>query len=123
MARPTSPKLGRLIGHVLANPGPHAGQTYKLFGPVEMDYYGIAAAVSEALGTSIIYTPISIEEFCRHLEEKHHYPPFIVQHLAEVAQDCRDGLFAGTNDVIERITGEPPMTVQAFVSRHRLAFE
>lgn len=42
--------------------------------------------------------------------------------MAEVAQDCRDGLFAGTNDVIERITGEPPMTVQTFVSRHRQAF-
>jgi len=30
-------------------------------------------------------------------------------------------LFAGTNDVIERITGEAPMTVQTFVSRHRQA--
>jgi NAD(P)H dehydrogenase (quinone) len=113
---------GRLIGHILADPGRHAGQTYKLFGPVEMDYYGIAAAVSEALGTSITYTPISIEEFCRHLEENYYGHPFLVQHLAEVAQDCRDGLFAGTNDVIERITGEPPMTVQTFVSRHRQAF-
>jgi uncharacterized protein YbjT (DUF2867 family) len=112
---------GRLIGHILADPGPHAGQTYKLFGPVEMDYHGIAAAVSEALGTSITYAPISIEEFRRKLEERHHYPPFFVQHLAEVAQDCRDGLFAGTNDVIERITGEAPMTVQTFVSRHRQA--
>jgi NAD(P)H dehydrogenase (quinone) len=113
---------GRVIGHILADPGPHAGQTYKLFGPVEMDYHGIAAAVSEALGTSITYAPISIEEFRRNLEERHHYPPFFVQHLAEVAQDCRDGLFAGTNDVIERITGEPPMTVQTFLSRHREAF-
>jgi NAD(P)H dehydrogenase (quinone) len=113
---------GRLIGHVLADPGPHAGQTYKLFGPVEMDYYAIAAAVSEALGTSITYTPISIEEFCSNLGENYHGHPFLVQHLAEVAQDCRDGMFAGTNDVIERITGEPPMTVQTFVSRHREAF-
>jgi NAD(P)H dehydrogenase (quinone) len=113
---------GRVIGHILADPEPHAGQTYKLFGPVETDYHGIAAAVSEALGTSITYTPITIEEFSRQLEERHHYPPFLVQHLAEVARDCRDGLFAGTDAVIERITGEPPMTVQTFVSRHRQAF-
>jgi NAD(P)H dehydrogenase (quinone) len=113
---------GRLIAHILADPGPHAGKIYDLFGPVEMDYYGIAEAVSEALGTNITYTPISIEEFCHYLEEKRHYPPFLVQHLSEVAQDCRDGLFAGTNDVIERITGEPPMTVQTFISRHREAF-
>lgn len=87
-----------------------------------MDYYGIAQAVSDALGTGVTYTPISIEEFRQGLEVRYHYPAFILQHLAEVAQDCRDGLFAGTNDVIERITGEPPMTVQAFISRHRDAF-
>ena len=113
---------GGLIGHILADPTPHAGETYKLFGLVEMDYYGIAAAVSEALGVEIAYTPISIDEFRRDLSEKQHYPPFLVQHLAEVAQDCRNGLFAGTNDVIERVTGTPPMTVQAFISRHRQAF-
>ena len=113
---------GRLIGHILADPAPHAGETYKLFGPVEMDYYGIAAAVSGALGVDIAYTPISIDEFRRDLSEKQHYPPFLVQHLAEVAQDCRNGLFAGTNDVIERVTGKPPMTVEAFISRHRQAF-
>ncbi len=113
---------GRLIGHILADPAPHAGETYKLFGPVEMDYYGIAAAVSGALGVDIAYTPISIDEFRRDLSEKQHYPPFLVQHLVEVAQDCRNGLFAGTNDVIERVTGKPPMTVEAFISRHRQAF-
>jgi NAD(P)H dehydrogenase (quinone) len=113
---------GRLVAHILANPAPHAGQIYNLFGPVEMDYYGIARAVSEALGARITYNPISIEEFRHLLQEKYHYPPFFLQHLAAVAQDCRDGLFAGTNDVIERITGEPPMTVQAFISRHREAF-
>ena len=113
---------GRVIGHILADPAPHAGQTYKLFGPIEMDYYGIAAAVSETLGVEIAYTPISIDEFRRDLSEKQHYPPFLVQHLGEVAQDCRNGLFAGTNDVIERVTGKPPMTVQAFISRHRQMF-
>lgn len=118
----TAEDQGRLIGHILADPAPHAGETYKLFGPVEMDYYGIAAAVSEALGVEIAYTPISIDEFRRDLSEKQHYPPFLVQHLAEVAQDCRNGLFAGTNDVIERVTGKPPMTVQAFISQHRQAF-
>ncbi|OAH45389.1 NmrA family transcriptional regulator [Sphingobium yanoikuyae] len=113
---------GRLIGHLLADPTPHAGQIYDLFGPVEMSYHGIAAAVGEVLGKTITYQPVSIEAFTRRISETHHYPPFLVQHLAAVAQDYRDGLFAGTNDVIERITGVPPMTVQEFVSRHRQAF-
>jgi NAD(P)H dehydrogenase (quinone) len=113
---------GRLIGHILADPTSHAGQTYKLFGPVEMDYHEIAAAVSQVLGTEITYMPISIDEFGQMLEERFHYPPFFVQHLVSVAQDCRDGLFAGTDDVIQRVTGEPPMTVSDFISRHRHIF-
>jgi NAD(P)H dehydrogenase (quinone) len=31
----------------------------------------------------------------------------------------RNGLFAGTNDVIETITGTAPMTVQSFVKAHK----
>jgi NAD(P)H dehydrogenase (quinone) len=32
---------GRVISAILANPAPHSGKTYKLFGPVEMDWNGI----------------------------------------------------------------------------------
>jgi NAD(P)H dehydrogenase (quinone) len=113
---------GRLVGFILADPAPHAGQIYTLHGPAEMDHNEIARAMSEALGTEISYSPIEIEEFRRRMEETYHFPPFLVQHLVEVSRDYRDGVFAGTNDVIERITGEPPMTVQTFISRHRDAF-
>jgi len=45
-----------------------------------------------------------------------------VQHIASVAQDYRDGIFAGTNDVIETITGKPPLTLEEFVSRNCAKF-
>lgn len=41
------------------------------------------------------------------------------QHLAEIAIDHQDGVFAGTNDIVERIGGRPPMTIEEFVQRHR----
>lgn len=47
---------------------------------------------------------------------------FLVQHLHEVAIDHTDGVFAGTNDLVEKIGGRPPLTVEAFVARHRDAF-
>jgi len=34
---------------------PHDRQAYPLYGPVEKDYYGIAAAVSRALGIPLSY--------------------------------------------------------------------
>jgi hypothetical protein len=39
-----------------------------------------------------------------------------------VAQDYQDGIFAGTNDVIETITGKPPLTLEEFVSRNCAKF-
>ena len=47
---------------------------------------------------------------------------FLIQHLREVAIDHTNGVFAGTNDLVEMIGGRPPLTVEAFVSKHRDAF-
>ena len=87
-----------------------------------MNHVEIAAAMSEVLGTRIEYAPTSIEEFRIKMETLYKFPPFLTQHLVEVAQNYRDGIFSGTNDVVETITGTPPLSVQAFVARNRSAF-
>ena len=56
------------------------------------------------------------------MENVYKFPPFLTQHLVEVAQNYRDGIFSGVNDVVERITGTPPLTVQQFIARDRAAF-
>jgi NAD(P)H dehydrogenase (quinone) len=111
----------RLIAAILTNPLPHCGKTYPLRGPVEMNYFEIASTISEILGRPITYQPITIEEYRQQLEQLS-VPPFLVQHLCAVALDCQDGIFAGTDDIIKGVTGQPPMTVQAFVASHKEAF-
>ena len=54
--------------------------------------------------------------------EKAWFRARFVQHISSVAQDYPDGIFAGTNDVIETITGKPPLTLEEFVSRNRAKF-
>jgi NAD(P)H dehydrogenase (quinone) len=108
----------RLISTILADPTPHRAKTYPLFGPVEMDQASIAEAVSEVLGRPVAYEPISIDAYRKRLEEAGVMPPFLIQHLCAVAQDYQDGIFAGTDDVIGRVTGKPPMTVQEFIASH-----
>ena len=49
--------------------------------------------------------------------------PFLFQHLREVAIDHQNGIFAGTNDNVEKLGGRPPMTLEAFITKHRAAFE
>ncbi len=113
---------GRVIAHLLANPKGHEGKTYTLHGPVEMNHVEIAAAMSEALGARIDYAPTSIEAFRIKMESLYKFPPFLTQHLVEVAQNYRDGIFSGTNDAVETITGKPPLSVQQFVTKNRAAF-
>jgi NAD(P)H dehydrogenase (quinone) len=108
----------RVIAAILTDPAPHSGKTYELFGPVEMDQHEVAKAISETLGREVIYKPIEITDFQHQLEE-FGLPKQTIQHLCAVAVDIRDGLFAGTNNVIEEITGTVPMTVQTFVKVHR----
>jgi hypothetical protein len=48
--------------------------------------------------------------------------PFPVQHLSHVAQDYRDGVFAGTNNLVEVIGGSKPRTVEDYVPATRDEF-
>jgi hypothetical protein len=49
--------------------------------------------------------------------------PFFAQHVFEVAQDHAAGVFSGTDDVIEKITGHKPMGLEEYIRKHRSAFE
>jgi NAD(P)H dehydrogenase (quinone) len=113
---------GRVIAHILAKPAGHEGKIYTLHGPVEMNHTEIAAAMSEVLGAKIEYAPTSIEVFKQKMEQLYKRPPFLVQHLVEVAQNYREGIFAGTNDVVEKITGTPALSISAFIEKNRKTF-
>jgi NAD(P)H dehydrogenase (quinone) len=113
---------GRVIARILAKPRGHEGKIYTLHGPVEMNHTEIAAAMSEVLGAEIAYAPSSIEEFKQKMEQALKFPPFLVQHLVEVAKDYQNGIFSGTNDDVEKITGTPALSVQAFIAKHRNVF-
>jgi uncharacterized protein YbjT (DUF2867 family) len=118
----SSEDQGRVIAHLLAKPAGHEGKIYTLHGPVEMNHTEIAAVLSEVLGTKIDYAPTTIAAFKEKMENTYKFPPFLTQHLVEVAQNYREGIFAGTNDVIEKITGTPALSVAAFIEKHRQAF-
>ena len=68
---------------------------------------------SRVVGRPIQYEVCSVSEFgdrWRAMEQ-----PLLAQHLEEVAKAHQRGEFAGTNDVVERLTGRKPLTVAQFV--------
>ncbi|MBB2903366.1 uncharacterized protein YbjT (DUF2867 family) [Kineococcus radiotolerans] len=107
-----------VIAALLQAPDEHAGASYTLVGPEEMDHWEIAEKMASALGSPVRYEPSSIEDFqdglrARGLDE--HF----VQHVGSVARDYRDGVFAGSNDLIQRLSGRQPLTVEQFTRAHR----
>jgi NAD(P)H dehydrogenase (quinone) len=117
----TAEDQGRVIAAILEHPDEHAGQIYPLFGAVEMDHYQIADAIAEALGRPVRYEPTDIATWIEGIKAQG-FPEFLGQHLSHVAVDYQNGIFAGTNDIVERIGGKKPTTVQKFVTDNIAAF-
>jgi NAD(P)H dehydrogenase (quinone) len=134
----------RVIVGILEDPAPHAGKIYPLFGPVEFAYAEIAQVLNRVLKKDVQYKQVSIDTMLQLMASGGQKPPaghnartlygefestaeprgdsFVIQHLREVAIDHQNGIFAGTNDLVEKIGGRPPMTLEAFIDKHRAAF-
>ena len=139
----TAEDQGRVIAGILEDPAPHKGGIYPLFGPVEYTYAETAEVLSRVLGKPIQYKQISFDDFlgmlknsgpkpgegaaARNLYGEYKREPstgasFTIQHLRAVAIDHQNGFFAGTNNLVEQLGGRPPMTLEAFIEKHRAAF-
>jgi len=111
-----------VIAAILANPAPHAGKSYDLFGPNILDMTEVAAIFSEALGRTISYVPIDAETFGSIVKTAMNADPYLVQHVSSLGQDLKDGRSAGMNDLVETLTGQPPMKMLEFINRNKKAF-
>jgi NAD(P)H dehydrogenase (quinone) len=128
----TAEDQARVIVGILEDPATHYGKIYPLFGPVEFTYQETAKVLSRVLGKSIEYKQVDFEEFKKSLQagekasakgKAREGNEFLFQHLREVAIDHQNGVFEGTNDLVEKLGGRPPMTLEAFITKHRQAFE
>jgi uncharacterized protein YbjT (DUF2867 family) len=128
----TAEDQARVIVGILEDPRAHKGKIYPLFGPVEFTYQETAQVLSRVLGKSVEYKQVDFEEFKKFLQagEKgsakakgREGNDFLFQHLREVAIDHQNGIFEGTNDLVEKLGGRPPMTLEAFITKYRKAFE
>jgi NAD(P)H dehydrogenase (quinone) len=114
--------IASVIAAILIDPARHAGQVYKLFGAEEMDHYQITAEMSAALGNTVTYLPVAIDEFEEQLRHRH-FPEHTIQHVRSVAADYQNAVFAGNNDVVKTVGGHDPLTVQEFVIRNKHFFD
>ncbi|WP_413726638.1 NmrA family NAD(P)-binding protein [Sodalis sp. RH16] len=112
---------GQVIAAILAEPDGHQGKTYPLFGPVELTPPQIAEIVADTLGKQVRYRQITPEEWIQNVFGGEF--PFGAQHLHGIVLAHNAGHMAGTNDIVEKLTGHKPESVAEFVARNRKAFE
>lgn len=108
---------GRAIAVLLKDPQGHIGTTINLSGPVEMDHQQMAAELSEALGRTIVFQDVPVDEYVQSISEMG-VPPYIVQHLDGAMRDYQNGRMAGADNNIEQLTGRRSMTVGEFARLH-----
>ena len=134
-----------VIVGILEDPAAHRGKIYPLYGPVEFTHEEIAQVLSRVLGKAVQYQQVSLETMRQNMASGGQKPPaehtartmygefeqkpegrtgdsFLIQHLREAVVDHKNGILAGTNDVVKKIGGRQPTTLEEFITRHRKAF-
>jgi uncharacterized protein YbjT (DUF2867 family) len=111
--------VAQVIATVLRDPAPHIGQVYELTGPNSVDMTDLAAAFSRALDRPVSYVDVPLDKWQTEGLSKMGLPPHIQQHIATMAQLHRDNRYNRTADGVERITGHPPQSIEAFVAARR----
>jgi len=109
-----------VIAGILIDPTPHAGKVYPLYGPKEMTFAEVASAVGRALGRDIGYEQMETQAFIQMSKDNgRELGDFFWQHLTEIVTDHTNGVFSGTNDLIETIGRKSPTTMEEFALQHR----
>ena len=118
----TAVDIARVVVGILTDPALHVGERYVVTGPRNMTIAEMTEVLGQELGRPVEYVDLPIEDWGRILTEKVGLPELLVTHLKAVAQDHRDGVFSAETDVVRRIGGHAPQSLDAFIRANRDRF-
>ena len=107
--------IARVAVGILTDPTLHVGERYVVTGPRNMTIAEMTNVLSQELGRSVEYVEIPNEAWGQILSEQVGLPPFLVTHLKAVAEDHKNGVFSAQTDVVERLGGQPPQSLEDFI--------
>lgn len=111
--------VARVVATVLRDPAPHIGQVYELTGPRSVDMTELAADFSRALGRPVSYVDVPLDRWQAEGLSTMGLPPHLEQHIAVMARLHRENRYDRTTDDVERVTGTPAQSIEAFVAAHK----
>jgi uncharacterized protein YbjT (DUF2867 family) len=111
--------VARVVATVLRDPAPHVGHVYELTGPRTVDMTELAAEFSRALGRPVSYVDVPLDRWRAEVLAKAGLPPHTEEHIATMARLHRENRYDRASDDVERVTGVPAQTIEAFVAARR----
>ncbi len=114
--------IARVAAGILADPVPHVGERYVVTGPRNLSLTEMAGVLSRELGKPVEYVDLPVEAWGEVLAGVDGMTDSLVTHLKAVAVDHQNGIFRGETDVVERIGGQRPQALDAFIREHQMVF-
>lgn len=114
--------IARVVSGILVDPLLHVGERYVLTGPRNLSVAEMAGVLSLELGRHVEYIDLPVEAWGEVLAGVDGMTESLVTHLKAVAVDHQNGIFRNVTDVVERIGGQPPQELEAFIREFRTAF-
>ena len=114
--------IARVVSGILAHPADHVGERYVVTGPRNLSLTEMAGVMSQELGKPVDYVDLPVEAWGEVLSRVEGMTDSLVAHLKAVAVDHQNGIFRGETNVVERIGGQPPQALDAFIREHRKLF-
>jgi uncharacterized protein YbjT (DUF2867 family) len=111
--------VARVVATVLRDPTPHVGNVYELTGPHTVDMSELAEEFSRALGRPVSYVDVPLDQWRTQVLAKVGLPPHTEQHIATMARLHRENRYDRASDDVERVTGAPAQTIEAFVAARK----
>jgi uncharacterized protein YbjT (DUF2867 family) len=111
--------VARVVATVLRDPAPHIGQVYELTGPRSVDMIELAADFSRALGRPVSYVDVPLDRWQAEGLSTMGLSPHIEQHIAVMARLHRENRYDRATGDVERVTGTPAQSIEAFVASRR----
>ncbi len=115
--------IARVASGILTDPTLHVGERYVVTGPRNLSLAEMAGVLSRELGRPVEYVDLPVEAWGEVLAKVDGMTDSLVTHLRAVAIDHQNGIFRGETDVVERIGGQPPQSLDAFIRDHRTVFD
>jgi NAD(P)H dehydrogenase (quinone) len=112
-----------VIATVLANPLGHVGRVYELTGPRSLDMHAVAAEYSAALGRTITYIDVPLEQWRDQELRSRNLPVHVFEHLLTMARLHAANRYDRLTHDVEAVTGRPATGIREFVAHHAQLFK